>query len=193
MIDYMLPFVSNVDLHSGVITDSAMVLQRHLADMRGLYADSDAEAALLAGNPLIYEVFYGANTPEVEGQLGYCTTVIQPGKVGDEYFMTKGHFHAKGDRAEVYYGLHGEGYLLLQTPEGEVNVQPMKAGVVAYVPPYWGHRTINVGSGNFVFLAVFPADAGYDYKAIADKGFASLVVERTGSPAVIPNPRFGTK
>lgn len=190
MTDYMLPFTSKVDLQSGKITDAATIATRRLADMRGLYADQDAEAALVGSNPLIYEVFYGANTPEVEGQLSYCTTVIYPGKVGDEYFMTKGHYHAKGDRAELYYGLQGEGYLLSQTPEGEVNVQPMKPGVAAYVPPYWGHRTINVGTANFVFLAVFPADAGYDYKTIAEQGFASIVVERSGQPTVIPNPRY---
>lgn len=190
MTDYMFPFTSKVDAQSGRIAAAAAIVTRCLADMRGLYANQDAETALLSSNPLIYEVFYGANVPEVEGQLGYCTTVLRPGKVGDEYFMTKGHYHAKGDRAEVYYGLQGEGYLLLQTPEGEVNVQPMTPGVAAYVPPYWGHRTINVGKANFVFLAVFPADAGYDYKTIAEQGFASIVVERNGQPTVIPNPRY---
>jgi glucose-6-phosphate isomerase len=193
MTDYMTPFTSTIDLQSGTITNAATVLSRRLADMRGLYADAQAEAALAASNPLIYEVYYGANSPQVEGQLEYCTTVLYPGKVGDEYFMTKGHYHAKGDRAEVYYGLQGEGYLLLQTPEGEVNFQPMTPGVAAYVPPYWGHRTMNVGTANFVFLAVFPADAGYDYKTIADEGFASIVVERDDKPAVIANPRHAKK
>jgi glucose-6-phosphate isomerase len=193
MTDYMPPFTSTVDLQSGTITNAATVLSRRLADMRGLYADAQAEAALASRNPLVYEVYYGANSPQVEGQLEFCTTVLYPGKVGDEYFMTKGHYHAKGDRAEVYYGLQGEGYLLLQTPEGEVNFQVMKPGVAAYVPPYWGHRTMNVGSKHFVFLAVFPADAGYDYKTIADEGFASIVVERNGKPAVIANPRHAKK
>jgi len=193
MTDYMPPFTSTVDLQSCTITNVATTLSRRLADMRGLYADAQAEAALAASNPLIYEVHYAANIPEEAGQLSYCTTVLYPGKVGDEYFMTKGHYHAKGDRAEVYYGLQGEGCLLLQTPEGEVNFQVMKPGVAAYVPPYWGHRTMNVGAVNFVFLAVFPADAGYDYKTIADEGFASIVVERDGKPAVIANPRRAKK
>ena len=193
MIDYMLPFVSHLDLQSGVITDAASVLTRSINDMRGLYADANAESALAGSNPLVYEVYYGANVPEVEGQLSYCTTVLYPGKVGDEYFMTKGHYHAKGDRAEVYYGLQGEGYLLLQTPEGEISAKPMTPGVVAYVPPYWGHRTMNVGSENFVFFAVFPTDAGYDYGTIAEEGFASIIVESAGQPAVVPNPRYKGK
>jgi glucose-6-phosphate isomerase len=106
--------------------------------------------------------------------------IIYPGKVGDEYFMTKGHYHALRDRAELYYGLKGEGYLLLQTPEGEINIQHMTAGAAAYVPPYWAHRTINIGKENFVFLAVYPADAGYDYMTVTQRGSASIVVERNG-------------
>jgi len=193
MIDYITPFTSTVDLQTGIIGDAPLIVTRRLSDVRGLYADAQAEAALVSDNPLTYEVYYGYNSPEVEGQLGYCTTIIRPGEVGDEYFMTKGHYHAKADRAEVYYGLIGEGYLLLQTPEGKINIQEMRAGVVAYVPPHWGHRTINVGSENFVFLSVFPADAGYDYKTIAEHGFASIIVEREGRPTVAPNPRYQVK
>jgi glucose-6-phosphate isomerase len=192
MTDYMTPFTSTLDLQTGGIPNSALVVARYLSDLRGLFADMEAEVSLSSENPLLYEVFYGNNTPKVEGQLGYCTTIIRPGRVGDEYFMTKGHYHAKADRAEVYYGLRGEGYLLLQTPEGQINVQEMRAGVVAYVPPYWGHRTINIGKENYVFLSVFPADAGYDYKAISEHGFASIVVERKGKPVIVPNPRHLT-
>jgi glucose-6-phosphate isomerase len=191
MADYLPPFTSSVNLQTGAIQNPALVVTRRLSDMQGLYSDAEAESALLEENPLVYEVYYGYNPPEVEGQLGYCTTIIRPGKVGSEYFMTKGHYHAKADRAEVYYGLMGEGYLVLQTPDGDINVQPMQAGTTAFVPPYWGHRTVNVGREHFVFLSVFPADAGYDYKTIAQQGFASIVVERDGKPEVIQNLRYG--
>lgn len=190
MTDYMLPFAVTVNLQNGVIPDAPEVVERRLRDMTGLYADSAAEAALLDENPLIYTVYNATQNPHDEGQLLYSTTVIRPGRVGDEFFMTKGHYHAKGDRAEVYFGLQGEGYLLLQTPEGEVSAQPMTPGTAAYVPPYWGHRTINTGAENFVFLAVFPADAGYDYKTIAARGFAQILVARDGAPVLVPNPRW---
>lgn len=190
MNDYMMPFSRTVNLQDGTIIDPVSVTTRTLTDLKGLFADPDAEQRLLPQNPLIYEVFEATDNPAVAGQLRYSTTVLRPGKVGDEYFMTKGHYHALGDRTELYYGLQGEGYLLLQTPEGEINVQPMTPGVAAFVPPYWGHRTINVGTENFVFLAVYPADAGYDYATIAERGFASIVVERDGHPQLIPNPRY---
>jgi glucose-6-phosphate isomerase len=191
MPEFMTPFARQVDFATGVIPGAPLVHKRYLTDLKGLFHDAAAEAALLASNPLLYEVHEASpDVPMDEGQLRYSTTVIYPGKVGDEYFFTKGHYHAKGDRAEVYIGLVGEGLLIMQTPAGEVQTQPMTPGVAALVPPYWGHRTINIGTANFAFLAVYPADAGYDYGSIAEKGFASLVVERAGQMAIVPNPRW---
>lgn len=191
MPDYIKPFTHQL-LPDGTIPEAATVQQRHLKDLQGFFADTNAEAALMTDNPLIYEVFEASGNPEVEGQLRYSTTVMRPGKVGDEYFMTKGHYHAKGDRGELYYGLRGEGYLLLQTPEGEIDAQRMTPGSASYVPPFWGHRTINTGKDTFIFLAVYPADAGYDYKTIADEGFATIIVERNGKPEIVPNPHYKT-
>jgi glucose-6-phosphate isomerase, archaeal len=189
MTDYMLPFTRMVNLQDGVIGGAVLVQTRRLSDLKGLFADTEAETALMGENPILYEVYEASDNPAVAGQLRYSTTILYPGKVGDEYFMTKGHYHALSDRAEVYFCLSGEGYLLLQTPEGEINAQKMTPGAAAYVPPYWGHRTMNTGSEKFVFFAVYPADAGYDYATIAEKGFASIIVERDGQPAVVPNPR----
>jgi glucose-6-phosphate isomerase len=190
MTGYMLPFTRHVDLQSGTIAGARAITERYLTDLKGFFADPAAEQALLADNPLIYQVYEATSTPETAGHLLYSTTVIRPGKVGDEYFMTRGHYHALADRAEVYFGLAGEGCLLLQNPNGEVNVQTMTAGVAAYVPPYWGHRTINVGAENFAFLAVYPAEAGHNYGIIADQGFASIMIERDGRPQLVPNPRY---
>jgi glucose-6-phosphate isomerase len=190
MSDYMLPFTRTVNLQNGTIVDARAITKRFLTDLKGSFADPIAEQAMLAENPLVYEVFEATENPKIAGHLLYSTTVIYPGKVGDEYFMTKGHYHALEDRAELYFGLLGEGCLLLQNYDGEVNTQFMAPGVAAYVPPYWGHRTINTGSENFVFLAVYPAEAGHNYGIIADQGFASILIERDGRPQLVPNPRY---
>lgn len=192
MVEFMTPFTIDVNLQNGIIPNAPIVQTRHLSDLQGLFVDSAAEAALLKENPILYEVYEATENPAVEGHLRYSTTVIYPGKVGDEYFFTKGHYHAIGDRAELYFGLLGEGYLLLQTPAGEVHALRMLPGTAAYVPPYWGHRTINVGKENFVFLACYPADAGYDYATIAEKGFAQILVERAGKPELVANPKWKT-
>jgi glucose-6-phosphate isomerase, archaeal len=190
MPDYMLPFTRMVDLADGTIPSAPVVQTRRLADLKGLYCDRAAENALLAENPIIYEVYEATQNPIAAGQLRYSTTVIHPGKVGDEYFMTKGHYHAVPECAELYYGLFGIGYLLLQTPEGQISAQYMTPGAAVYAPPFWGHRSMNVGSTNFVVLAVYPANAGYDYRTIAEQGFASIIVERDGKPQIGPNPRY---
>lgn len=190
MVEYMKPFTTMLNLQNGNIPDAVLVQKRYLSDLKGLFSDAAAEAALLGENPLLYEVHEATENPIEEGQLRYSTTTIYPGKVGHEYYFTKGHYHAVGSRAELYMGLSGEGYLLLMKPDGEVNVQRMTPGAMSYVPPYWAHRTINVGSEPFVFFACYPADAGYDYETIAQKGFAQIVVEQDGKPALIPNPKW---
>lgn len=187
---YVDPVSHQVNLADGTIPSAHAVQVRRLADLLGLFADPQAEADALVENPLVYQVYDAADLPRVDGHLLYSTTVIQPGRVGDEFFMTKGHFHARSDRAELYYGLSGEGVLLLQTPEGRVETLPMVAGTAAYVPPHWGHRTVNVGRVPFVFLAAYPADAGYDYGTIARDGFAGLVLADGDGFRVVPNPRY---
>ncbi|MBI1281133.1 MAG: glucose-6-phosphate isomerase [Anaerolineaceae bacterium] len=190
MPNYMSPFTTMINLSNGLIPIAAVVQKRYLHDLEGMFADSTAEDALMINNPLLYEVQEATQNPMEEGQLRYSTTTIYPGKVGDEYYFTKGHYHAIGSRAELYMGLAGEGYLLLMSPENEINVQRMTPGAMSYIPPYWAHRTINIGKDNFVFFACYPADAGYDYASIADKGFAQIVVERGGKPTLIENPKW---
>ena len=188
--DLMPPFTKHVDLASGTIEGAHRVQTRRLSDLRGMFGDGAAEAAMADDDPLVYRVYDAHDTPQVEGQLLFSTTVIEPGRVGDEFFMTRGHYHAKSDRAEVYYGLEGEGFLLLQTRDGQVDAQRITPGAAAYVPPHWGHRTVNTGATPFVFLAVFPADAGYDYGSIREHGFAARILAGDDGPRVAPNPTF---
>ena len=187
---YVEPLARQVRLSDGTIPTAATVQERRVSDLRGLFADAVAEARVLERNPLVYRVYDATELPKEDGHLLFSTTVIEPGRVGDEYFMTKGHFHARADRAELYYGLSGQGMLLLQTPEGRFETLPMVAGTAAYVPPYWGHRTVNTADEPFAFLAAYPADAGYDYGTIARNGFSALVVAGAEGPRVIPNPGY---
>ena len=56
---------------------------------------------MLGQNPVLYEV-YEIKRPELAGELMYGISIVHPGKVGEEYFMTKGHFH-KAIRAGVSF------------------------------------------------------------------------------------------
>jgi glucose-6-phosphate isomerase len=181
------PFTTLLDLAAGRLEPQRKLVERTLADMQGMYAAPVPEARL---DEIVYRVSE-IPAPPAEGNLLSSTTTLEPGTVDGEYHMTKGHFHAKLDRAEIYVTLAGEGRLVMATEDGEPAVEPMRRGTVNYVPGGWAHRSVNVGSDPLVFFAAFPADAGYDYKTIEEQGFPVLVVERGGAPEVVPNPRFG--
>jgi glucose-6-phosphate isomerase len=184
----ILPFKTMLDLNNGALEPNGYTTRRYLQDMLTAYADTGAVAQILQqeGNRLIYEV-QGVNLPEEAGQVLYGTTTIYPGLVGEEFHMTKGHFHQLRDRGEFYMGLAGEGYVLLQTDEGQVQDVPMHPGAIVYVPPFWGHRTINSGNEPLIFLSVWPGDAGHDYGTIEQSGFARRLVKRNGQAIFIEN------
>lgn len=105
--------------------------------------------------------------------------------------MTKGHFHTVLDTAEVYYRLRGRGLMMMENPEGEVEVQELMAGKAVYVPGRYAHRSINISSDEpLITFFAFPGHAGHDYGTIETKGFRKLVVERDGKPTLIDNPRW---
>lgn len=191
----MRPFSKEVSLSSGVIKKPSNHWRRYLEEMRDIYQDQHVLNKILeSANPLIYEV-YEIVVPEETGQLIQCTTIIYPGKVGKEYYMTKGHYHKRRDRAEIYLCLCGHGYLLLQM-EGrdfKATAIEMRSGTSGYVPPYWAHRTVNVGDEPFVFYGVYPADAGHDYGSIEEAGFTLIVYEKGGNPVIEKNPNFRLK
>src|SRR5660398_204884 len=70
--------------------------------MKDMFCDEQAFAELVKENPLIY-TFYDMAAPATDLDLAFGTSICQPGKVGQEYFMTKGHYHEVFGTAEVYY------------------------------------------------------------------------------------------
>jgi glucose-6-phosphate isomerase, archaeal len=181
------PFTTRLDLGSGQLDPELEVTERRLSDMPGMYLeDEDVD---VDGDPLIYRV-YGIPVPATTGNVLSSTTVIEPGTIGREYFMTKGHFHEVRDRAEIYVGLAGEGRLLMATEAGEHVVEPMRRGTVNYVPGGWAHRSINVGDEPLVFFAAYVGDAGHDYATIEEEGFPVLLLKGDDGPEVVDNPRY---
>ncbi len=177
--------LSRFDPATGTIPGAA-TLQRRLSDLRGCFADSGAyERALAADNPLIYSVS-AVESAVGEGDLHYGIGLIMPGRVGKEFFMTKGHLHARREAAEFYFGLLGEGVMLLEDePIGESCMLPLRPNQAVYVPGGTAHRTMNTGPGPLTYLGVYPANAGHDYGVIARRNFRCLVVERDGQPVMV--------
>lgn len=165
--------------------------KRMLSAMDGMYLNNKALKNMIMEKDILVYEFYELGIPEDPGELAYGTTILYSGKVGEEFFMTKGHFHSKMDTAEIYYCLKGNGYLLMEDPEGDIELREMTPGVSVYVPPKFAHRSINISDTEpFVMFFVFRADAGHDYKTIETKGFRKLIIEKDGKPTIIDNPKW---
>lgn len=182
----LTPFTTVMDMDLGTLDPRAHVVERRLSDMAGIFLDEPAAQ----GDPLVYRV-YAVRVPETASHIQCSTTVIEPGRVGREYFMTKGHFHEVRDRAEIYIGLSGEGRLVMATEEGRSVVEPIRRGTLSYVPGGWAHRSVNVGDGPLSFFAAYVGDAGHDYDTVQRVGFPVLVVDHGSGPAIVENPRYG--
>ena len=164
-------------------------VERRLADLRGCFSDQDAfESALAQGNPLVYAVT-AVEPASGEGQLHYGLGILHPGKIGTEYYMTKGHYHSFRPAAEVYIGLRGKGAMLMEDETtGESRMVPLIKDSAVYVPGHTAHRTVNTGSEPLVYLGIYPSNAGHDYESIAKDNFKMIVAERNGKPTMIPRP-----
>ena len=181
----MNPFSITLDLATGAMVDYRRRTVRHASDMKGHYADATALAGLISqgSDPLHYEVFE-TPVPEENGHLMYCISKLQSGKVGQEYFMTKGHYHTVAHTAEIYLCLAGEGYLLMKTSAGSHSAQRMERGQMVYVPPFWAHRSVNTGLVPLVSFCVYPAEAGHNYGDIELEGFGKRVFCRNGKTVI---------
>lgn len=185
------PYTFDVSVSGGIISDFTNHIVRRLSAMDGQFLDKKAYMTMLQSeDKVLYEV-YEQRRPEVAGELHQGISVVHPGKVGDEFFMTKGHFHTNLEMAEVYYCLHGTGMMIMETPEGDWAVETLYPNRVLYVPPRWAHRSVNTDIDvDLMTFFVYPGNAGHDYGSIENQGFRKLIVEQDGNPKVIDNPRW---
>jgi len=188
-LNFHLPFGIDFDLSSG-LSGAVPSTKRKLSNMKNMYSDEQARAAMEAReDTLIYE-FYELGAPEHSGDIAFGTSIVYPGKVGNEYFMTKGHFHEIRDTAEVYVCLGGHGYMLLENSEGDWDAVELVKGRAMYCAKGFAHRSINVGNEPLITFFAFRADAGHDYSTIETKGYRKLIVEQDSQVAIVNNPRW---
>lgn len=170
----------HVDFGQGKLTGSVTEIVRTLGDMSDSYEDR-AAVAQLDPHSVVYRVHVHRPVPEgTVGGLFFGTTFIRPGRVGHEYFMTKGHFHKKRHCGEYYWALSGMGLLVLMDESRQGWSIRLERGAVHYVPGFVAHRLINVGDSVLSVGACWPSDAGHDYASVAGGGF-SVRVRNDGS------------
>jgi len=183
---------ASVTIHAdGVIDGSSSHYEKYLADLAGVYRDEAAyrdELSRRGDDALVYQV-EECRTGTGPGALITGTSTILPGRIGDEFAMTRGHLHAQASRAELYYGLSGQGVMLLDSLDGQCRALPITPGVAVNVPGHWVHRSVNVGTEALVMLFVYNEDAGQDYELISRAGGMShLVVVAGDGWQLVPNP-----
>ncbi|MBC7958313.1 MAG: cupin domain-containing protein [Vallitaleaceae bacterium] len=158
--------------------------QRTLKEIVSIYERPEAVAPEDL-EQIAYKVM--AHLPVKEGTAGglfFGTSILMPGKVGDEYFMTKGHFHSNIDTAEYYWCISGTGALILMDEEGNCQAKEMSPGALHYIPGRVAHRLANTGSCELVVGACWPSDAGHDYATIEKNGFSARLVDVDGVPTL---------
>lgn len=183
-LEALLPVLA--DWQSGYISGPGVEESvKMIGQLAGIYKD---EAAWHAMDPQteVYRIRFWRPVPDGKlGGLFWGSTVLQPGRVGEEYFMTHGHFHTIRDRAEFYATIRGVGALLFMDEEGNSWSQAMSAGTVHYIPGNTAHRVVNTGDTSLIFFASWPSDAGHNYSEIRARGFTKRIVHRNGAPCLI--------
>ena len=187
------PSSFTVDLAKGELTGTGSHYQKRFRDLAGLYADTQAfeERARIKGDEVVYEVTDHHPSARA-GDLITGVTRMSPGKVGNEFFMTRGHIHAVSDRPELYFGLKGKGLMLMESVDGVTRVAEITPLVACYVPPFWIHRSVNVGDDDLVMLFCYPADSGQDYNIIQrSNGLKQRVIDDgKGGWSCVDNPDY---
>ncbi|MBS3084958.1 cupin domain-containing protein [Candidatus Pacearchaeota archaeon] len=131
---------------------------RKLKDMSNSFKNQHVK-----GNPLLYTVY-----TKDYGTFEITLTVIEPGNVNGEFYMTKGHRHLK-NREEIYILVSGKGKIFIQK-KGSKAVE-MKKDKIYTVSGKAGHRAINTGNGKLEFLSIYSKDAGHNYHVKFKKRF----------------------
>ena len=121
-------------------------------------------------------------------KVGYDITVIPPGKMGDEFVKTIGHYHEMKPGTdvrypEVYEVLYGKVFWLIQstTPDLEqlleVYLIEAERGEKAVIPPGFGHVSINPSDEVLVMANWQPYQKSNYEPYEAHQGGAYYVVE----------------
>jgi len=139
-------------------------------------------------------------------------TIWEPGKVGEEYIKTYGHYHV-GNLDETYWIILGEGVALFQKRAVDTSGNPIddeieqvfavhvRPGNHLFIPSEWGHLVANISKTYFVTADDSPVNfdeanpvsmPGHaDYEAVKKMhGFCYYVVEENGQPKLVKNSKY---
>lgn len=164
-----------LDFSTGLFQGQSAQSRRALGELAQIYA-----GAIQNPDQLVYET-HGC-PGEVEGppRLLYATTILQPGDVDGEFFMTRGHFHTNPDRGELMWTLRGTGALILMDRARATWMEEMTPGSTHDIDGRHAHRVANTGDEPLVFLVAWMSDCGHEYDSIREQGFGKRLYRYQG-------------
>lgn len=164
-------------IYQGVVEgENVESYQKKYHEVSYLYQNPD-----ILDDQVVYDVYsYTRGNPDIPGHLYWGLTVLKPLLINNECNMTKGHFHEDRDCAEIYFGIQGEGLLLLMDESGQCWAEKIYEGSLHYIDGHIAHRLVNTGEEDLKVGACWPTTAGHDYQAIEDHPFPYRVLKRNG-------------
>ena len=187
------PILANFKNITGSFTEATGYYSKKFNELEDMYENKLEFQKMLPKwkNRVVYEVWEHRSS-ENKGDLVFGTSVMKPGRVGDEFFLTRGHQHQKAYCAETYFCLRGKGVILMESPEGEINALKLDKGELVYVPPFWFHRSVNIGDSELITLFTYNSDAGQNYEILKKRrGMRKRVVKKNrNSWTLVTNKQY---
>ncbi|MDF9823805.1 glucose-6-phosphate isomerase [Breznakia sp. PF5-3] len=165
------------DFVNGIVEGKDVkISKKYYRDAKHFYLNPDAS---LADDTLMYQVYsYSEGNSEQVGNLNWGLTVLKPVSVNQECNMTRGHFHENLDCAEFYFGLGGEGLLLMMKEDGTCFAEKVFLNSLHHIDGSVAHRLINTGNEDLKVGACWPTIAGHDYERIEKHPFGARVFKK---------------
>ena len=165
------PITADFKKISGFFPQATGYYSKTFNELEGMYENDGEFQNMLPkwNNKVVYEVWEHRSSKN-NGDLVFGTSVMKPGRVGEEFFLTRGHQHERAYCAETYFCLSGKGVILMENPDGEIKALKLGKGKLVYVPPFWLHRSINIGDSDLVTLFTYNSDAGQNYEILKKRG-----------------------
>jgi len=173
--------VTFTDLRSGLLSGSDVVTAaKTVGDLAAYW--SNANKIVDPRQTLYTTQTYLSVEGEVEGVVLWGNTTLMPGRVGDEFFMTRGHRHLKTTHGELCITVSGKGALVFMDQSRKTWIEEMGPGSTHWIDGKLAHRTVNTGDEPLIFFCAWPADCGHDYAEISEQGFGARLLDVGGIP-----------
>lgn len=131
---------------------------KKIGELEGYFSDRKEWLKSSGNDDVVYEVFTKNFSP-----LKMNLTMINPGRIGKEFYMTRGHVHGN-ETPEFYVLLEGKGSLLMKMKRKRLETVRLKKGEIVLVPEGCAHRLVNTGRKKLKVLTVFHEDSRPDYE-----------------------------